>query len=242
MRLLFIRHGEPDYSIDSLTEKGWREALLLSEKMAKEEVSAVYVSPLGRAKDTASLTLEKTGWTAREREWLKEFPIRMKKPYGEQINPIAWDWLPEEWTKQEKFYSAHSWYDAEEFAGTGTKEEYLRVTAAFDALLAEHGYVRDGRLYRAVHSNRDTLVFFCHFGIIGVLLGHLMHVSPMVLWHHTVLAPTSVTTLYTEERREGVAQFRAVSIGDISHLYAAGEEPSFAARFCETFDGEERHD
>lgn len=24
MRLIFIRHAEPDYSIDSLTEKGWR--------------------------------------------------------------------------------------------------------------------------------------------------------------------------------------------------------------------------
>ena len=26
MNLIFIRHGDPDYSIDSLTEKGWREA------------------------------------------------------------------------------------------------------------------------------------------------------------------------------------------------------------------------
>ena len=26
MRLLIVRHGDPDYSIDSLTEKGWKEA------------------------------------------------------------------------------------------------------------------------------------------------------------------------------------------------------------------------
>lgn len=26
MRIVFVRHGEPDYSKDSLTEKGWREA------------------------------------------------------------------------------------------------------------------------------------------------------------------------------------------------------------------------
>ena len=25
MKLLFIRHGDPDYTIDSLTEKGWEE-------------------------------------------------------------------------------------------------------------------------------------------------------------------------------------------------------------------------
>ena len=30
MRLLIVRHGDPDYSIDSLTEKGWKEAEYLS--------------------------------------------------------------------------------------------------------------------------------------------------------------------------------------------------------------------
>ena len=69
-----------------------------------------------------------------------------------------------------------------------------------------------------------------------------MNVSPMILWHNTCAAPTSVTTVYTEERRQGKASFRVSSFGDISHLYAGDEEPAFAARFCETFDGDERHD
>ena len=34
MKILIIRHGDPDYSIDSLTEKGWKEAEYLSEKIA----------------------------------------------------------------------------------------------------------------------------------------------------------------------------------------------------------------
>ena len=25
MKLLIVRHGDPDYTIDSLTEKGWKE-------------------------------------------------------------------------------------------------------------------------------------------------------------------------------------------------------------------------
>ena len=33
MRLLFIRHGDPDYEHDSLTPKGEREAELLADKM-----------------------------------------------------------------------------------------------------------------------------------------------------------------------------------------------------------------
>ena len=56
MKLLIVRHGDPDYTIDSLTEKGWREVEFLSERLTKLEIRDFYVSPLGRAKDTASPT------------------------------------------------------------------------------------------------------------------------------------------------------------------------------------------
>ena len=64
MRILWIRHGEPDYSIDSLTEKGWREAELLADRMCRTPVDAFYVSPLGRAQDTARATLQRLDRTA----------------------------------------------------------------------------------------------------------------------------------------------------------------------------------
>ena len=54
MKLIIIRHGDPDYSIDSLTEAGWREANILASRVSKMDVKNFYVSPLGRAKDTAS--------------------------------------------------------------------------------------------------------------------------------------------------------------------------------------------
>ena len=44
MKLIIIRHGDPDYSIDSLTEKGWREAELLSERISRLDVKAFYLS------------------------------------------------------------------------------------------------------------------------------------------------------------------------------------------------------
>ena len=61
----------------------------------------------------------------------------------------------------------------------------------------------------------------------------------MLLWHGTCVPPASVTTLVSEERRKGIAHFRMIAFGDTSHLYAEGLEPSFSARFCETY---ERHD
>ena len=36
MRILFIRHGDPDYINDTLTKKGHREAKLLAERAADE--------------------------------------------------------------------------------------------------------------------------------------------------------------------------------------------------------------
>lgn len=242
MRLIFIRHGDPDYTIDSLTGTGKKEARLLAQRMAAEDMTEIYVSPLGRAKDTASYTLALTGRKAIELEWLKEFPVRIRKPYDPEKDSVSWDWIPEEWTGRPGFFDRNKWMDEEEYRAAGVGEEYKRVIREFDALLERHGYAREGEIYKVKNPNKDTLVFFCHFGIICVLLSRLMNVSPVILWHHSVLAPSSFTSLYTEERRRGTAQFRANAIGDTSHLYAAGEKPSFAARFCETYDSEERHD
>lgn len=243
MKLLIVRHGDPDYTIDSLTPKGWKEAEFLSERLARVEVKEFYVSPLGRAKDTASLTLKKLGRTAVECEWLQEFRPRICRPDAEGKRMIAWDWLPQDWMEEEKFFHCDRWYQAPVFEEAGVRQEYDWVIENFDALLKKHGYIRQGRFYQAEKANNDTLVFFCHFGLECVLLSHLLNVSPMILWHNTCAAPTSVTTLVTEERRKGIANFRMSSFGDISHLYVHHEEPAFAARFCETFDNkEERHD
>ena len=243
MQLLFIRHAEPDYEHDTITEKGWKEAELLSESLAKIPVTKFYVSPLGRARDTASLTLKKMGRTAEEKEWLKEFPVRINRPDRTDIRKIAWDWLPQDWTARKCFYSLEEWDKDPVMMEAHAGEEYRRVISEFDSLLADHGYIREGEYYRAERPNRDILAFFCHFGLECVLLSRLMDVSPMNLWHHTCAAPSSVTSLYTEERRQGIAIFRMNYFGSISHLETAGEPASFSARFCETWDDmSERHD
>lgn len=242
MKLLIIRHGDPDYAIDSLTEKGWREAELLSDRISAMNVKEFYVSPLGRAKDTASVTLNKLKRTARELPWLREFyaPIKDEKN-GE--GRITWDWLPADWTKVEEYYDKNLWYTTPVMEAGHVITEARRVYDGLDNILKEHGYQRVGEIYRAVNPNNDTIVMFCHFGVECVMLGHLLGISPMVIWHGFFAAPASVTTLVTEERRQGTACFRMSSFGDLPHLYTVGEEPSFMGRFCETFDNrEERHD
>lgn len=239
MKLLIIRHGDPDYEHDTLTARGWQEAELLSERLVREPADYYYVSPLGRARDTASCTLKKLGVSAVECDWLREFQGQAYKPHCHGAAGIAWDWMPKDWTAEERFFRPEDWYEPESLSSLRIKDEYDYVCSRFDALLEEHGYRRCGRYYEAVRPNHDTLVFFCHFGLECVLLSHLMSVSPMPLWHGFCAAPTSVTTVYTEEREKGAAFFRAASFGDVTHLLSAGLQPSFSARFRECFDDPE---
>lgn len=243
MKILIIRHGDPDYAHDCLTERGRREAELLADRICAMDIKAFYVSPLGRARETASFTLKRLNRTATECQWLREFAPSIRRPDVTDRRSIAWDWLPQDWTEEKDFYRRDLWMHHPVMEEANVPQEYQWVTENLDRLLAEYGYVRDNNIYRVERANRDTIAFFCHFGLESVLIGHLTGISPMLLWHHTVAAPTSVTTVYTEERRKGIALFRVGAFGDTSHLYLAGEEPSFSARFCETYDcQEERHD
>lgn len=243
MRILIIRHGDPDYANDTLTEKGHREAKLLAERLKNEKIDHFYSSPLGRALHTCQYVARAQG---REKDivikdWLKEFSYALTLPSGE-IRPILWDMLPEFWTHEPRMYDKDEWIKQDFYHEAGIDKEYKEVVVQLDELLKDHGYARDGGVYKTEKGHTQTLAFFCHFGLEMMLLSHLLNISPVVLTHHFVALPTSVTTLYTEERREGIAVFRCAGLGDIGHLYAGGEEPSKSARFCEIYHSDERHD
>lgn len=241
MRLIFIRHGDPDYEKDSVTQKGEREITLLADKMQKEDAAAFYLSPKGRAQKTAAATLGRIGRTGVTLEWLKEFTTPVRLPdTGEEH--LIWDFMPSMMDKYPDLYSAERWLQVPFIAQSGVPAAYAEVCRGIDGILQAHGYRRRGTYYEAERPNRETLVFFCHFGATGIVLSHLFHMSPVALLQHFCAAPSSVTTVYSEEREKGIASFRCASYGDVSHLYAAGEPPAFSGRFCETYDNfEERH-
>lgn len=241
MEIIIVRHAEPNYETDSLTEKGWREAELLSNKLSKLHIDEFYCSPQGRAKDTASFTMDKAKKELVICEWLREFKGHVKYDFLDK--PIrCWDMLPSYWTKQDEYYTREDWYKTQLMQSGTVEEEYKWVTSELDKFLAEHGYVHDGGIFRVERENHDRIVLFCHFGISCVILAHMLGVSPVTFFQGFVMQPSSVTSIVTEEREKGIACFRIRSYGDISHLYVADEEPSFMARFCECFSDDERHD
>lgn len=237
MKLIIIRHGDPNYVLDSLTKKGRREAFLLKERIKKLDPDYVYSSPLGRAKKTAKIATQSIDKDVVVLPWLREFEGKIKE---NGISNICWDRLPSEWTTVDGYYTT-DWYDFGVIKTGTAKREFEKVSKGLDELLRRHGYNHEGRIFKVEKSNHDTIVLFCHFGVECVILGHLFSMSPVLLWHNFAALPTSVTTLVTEEREKGIAVFRAIGFGDVSHLYKGNEEPSFACRFCECFEDKTRH-
>ena len=56
MILYVVRHGDPDYELDSLTPLGKLQAEALVKRFTVHGLDRVYTSPLGRAKETAAPT------------------------------------------------------------------------------------------------------------------------------------------------------------------------------------------
>lgn len=238
MRLIFIRHGDPDYVNDSLTEKGRREAALLAERVASWKVDEFYCSPLGRAQETASYSLKKINRTATTLDWLQEFYVRVKDPVTGNER-IPWDFMPEQWTKDPLVYDKDNWVDAELLKTGDVRKNFMEVKNGIDSILEKHGYVRNGAVYKTNHTipsergknaqDEKTLVFFCHLGVSFVILSHLLGFSPEQLFHCMYVAPTSVTVVNAEERIAGTAMFRTQLIGCTRHLY--GKEPVSASGY-----------
>ena len=260
MKLIFIRHGDPDYINDSLTEKGVEEAKALSEHICSLGIDVVYQSPLGRSVKTAGPSLEKLGIPATTLDWLEEFPARFDPNISpsarEAYRPalklsadgklyekrIVWDMLPSYYADHPELFDRYAWRESEIAECSDMLRVYDHVAQSFITLLAGYGYEKKGDVFKVTEGSSKTLAFFCHFGITSVFLSVLWNVSPFIPLQFLAMAPTSVTELASEEREKGTAIFRTLRIGDISHLSLSGLKPSFSARFCERFENEdERH-
>lgn len=180
MRILFIRHGDPDYVNDTLTEKGHREAALLAERAESLEMGDCFVSPLGRARHTADYSLEKIGREAQILDWLEEFPARVdlnkdthlceayqnvRTKDGRFLPKVVWDMVPAYWTEHPEFFDREKWRESETARCSDIVEIYDRVTGEFDRFLAKYGYVRENAALprgAAVDENGDVLLSFRH--------------------------------------------------------------------------------
>ena len=176
MRIIFVRHGHPDYRKDCLTELGHLHAAAASERLAKEGIEHIYSSTHGRAYETAEYTAQKLGITDIVKcEFMRE---------------VSWQSID----GSESPYGGHPWLTANHIVATGeslmdpqwmNSELYCRNILAdlvlakeqgIDALLADFGYLREGLYYRVQDHTDKTIAIFSHGGSSAAVIGHLLNI------------------------------------------------------------------
>ena len=261
MKIIFVRHGEPDYAKDSLTENGWREAECLAGRISKWQVTDFYCSPLGRAKDTAAPTLKKMNREAVTLDWMREFSYLIDDPITGR-HGVPWDFVPSYWSGNLLMTTGTDWVDAEIMKqNPEIKSQFQNVCKNLDEFLASYGYIREQNFYlvpemeerfisqtvapgnvRTIdrlpdESNEPVIVIFCHLGITCLVLSHLLNIPFPLLTHGFFLPPASITIVSSERRWGKEAYFRVQTMGDVHHLLANDEPISPAGSFATPFPG-----
>lgn len=231
MKIVIIRHAEPDYENNTLTKKGFLEASYLAEYYKDAQIDALYSSPLPRALYTAQ-ALANNKHEILIKGWLEEFwhPIQI-----DGIERHNWDFYPRDIENypvliEEEFLTSSFGEPS------NLKALYDDVIKNFDATLAAHGYERKGSYYKVNRPNKDVIVFVCHLGMMSLLMSRLCHIPYTKIAQYFFVAPTGVTTFVSEEREKGLAQFRCREFGNLDHLRRKNEPHSKFGSFAETFD------
>jgi len=239
MLLYIIRHGDPDYANDCLTEKGKKQAEALARRFADVKFDRIYSSPMGRARQTAEPTCRTHGmeytvedWTAESAAW-KDFAIPRRDGKG-------YTWAFEGVSSEVRLYdpaiiAGRHWTEAEYLKDTNAKEGFKRIVDASDEFLKRQGYVREDKVYRCERPNSDRIAVFCHEGFGSLWLSHLLNIPHNVLYSALELTHTGVTILrfggvgYSIEG-ERIAP-SCMCYSDMSHIFA---DPELAYEYKNT--------
>jgi probable phosphoglycerate mutase len=221
VQLLLVRHGHPHYPTDSLTELGHQEAQTLAAALDDYPIDALYVSTMGRARQTAAYTAQRRVLTPMACDWLRELDGR----YGFSVPPAEWT-LEDPSPSAYEVPAAHIMARSELFSYEGWQNQvpygpWMRpqcdaLFAAFDAVLADEGYGREGLRYAVRARNHRTIAFFCHGGVIAALLSHMLYITLPValsLFQHD----TAGFSLLRSAEEDGHAAFRMLFINNVAH-------------------------
>lgn len=223
MLLYIIRHGEPDYSTDTLTERGKRQAEAVGKRLYDSGIDRIFSSPLGRAKETAEplcnlLQLEKN-----IEEWTKEITDEgMANLDNGKIQGV--------WTIQNTYYLDNGNRDlpySRAFECDGINKSDLetfirRVEDNGKRFLERLGYREENGIYRILKNNEEKVALFCHGMFSASWLSVLLHIPIHIfLSSFHIHTHTGVTVIEFKNNENGFTAPKCLCFSDVSHLYAS---------------------
>ncbi|MCR5502408.1 MAG: histidine phosphatase family protein [Lachnospiraceae bacterium] len=196
MRLILVRHGDPDYEKDCLTELGHRQAETVAKRLLSEGIAEIFASPLGRARETAQHFSETSGIEEIHiLDFMREIRFGKEDALYQSGNP----WLYVlDLVHEGADLQSPDWRNFPGFVDNTATVDVDRVQKETDKWLETLGYRREGLYYRCTndHMKEKTIVLFSHGGSstaflsrvlnlpfphLCVLLGRLNHTAITIL-------------------------------------------------------------
>ena len=223
MRIIFVRHGEPDYERDCLTERGRIQALAAAERLREEGIAEIWSSPLGRAAETAAAAAEALSLPVRTLDFMRELHWGSIDGTPVPADGHPWDLADmlaaEGWDLTDPGWREHAY-----FRNNLVTAEADHVARKTDEWLLSLGYERNGAYYRSVRpDNRQvTVALFCHGGSSAAAMGHILNLpfpSACGLFH---LEFTGITVIRLD-RNPGTQALPCLELAnDGRHIHGAG--------------------
>ena len=147
MRIIFVRHGHPNYRNDCLTEIGHLQATAVAERLKNENIARICSSSCGRARETAEHIAVYHDLPVITYDFMRE--IGWGSLSGEPLfqNGHPWFTIDDMIAKGENLNDP-DWANSQRFRNNEVTHHTRRVIDGFDEWLAALGYLREGNYYR----------------------------------------------------------------------------------------------
>ena len=227
MILYYIRHGDPVYNPDSLTELGHKQANALAKRLSLYGLNEVYVSTSNRAILTAKPTCEALSITPIECPWAHEALAWESTAIRGEDDTYTWAFsqpsIIEKFHTEEIRRLGADWYLHPAFANTNFVKGIPTIHQNVDAFLRSLGFEHDrkqGR-FRILKENKKRVALFAHQGFGIAFLSSLLDIPYPAFCTRFDLGHSSMTVINFEEHN-GYAYPKILQLSNDSHLYKEG--------------------
>lgn len=217
MRIVFVRHGHPNYEKDCLTELGHVHAAAAAERLKNEGICEVHSSTCGRAVETAQYTADLLELSVIQHDFIREIAWGIE---GEALYSTGHPWnAVDEMVLQGRDLTRTDWRETEPFCRNCVVKYADQVAVGLDRWLATLGYEREGSLYRVVGSDTDrTVAMFSHGGSSSAAIAHLFNLPFPYICRIFDMNYTAITIASLSDTQGSLTSPRLELANDSRHI------------------------